>query len=159
MQKEQELKEFQSALRETLIDEQNDAGAGEGGGLMPRDAGTYVNADGTLTEVFKAELRQLQADELADLEDKIRDARPAATDVFGIKRRFCGVCEEDCRGYQANRVLFTTGQDGAGGEGQGEFPTFCRHCGCPAHFHKPEEERVDFPQDLAEQLVSKNIQS
>ena len=121
---------------------------------MDAQTNTYVHADGTLTEVFKNELRDLRDDELEKLEEKIKGARHADTDLFGIKRRVCQVCEESCIGYQANKILFSSGR-----EQKGEFPTFCKHCGCPAYWHKVEEEHMDFPEDLAEQLVSKNIQS
>ena len=88
------------------------------------------------------------------LEKKVREARPAETDLFGIKRRICSLCMEKCIGYEANKILFSADRDQCG-----EFPTFCKHCGHPAHFHKVEDEAMDFPSDLSEQLVTKNIQS
>ena len=95
----------------------------EGGtttGLLKADTSYYYNDDATLTEVFRNEIRQLTQDEMEELETRIAEARPAQADVFGIKRRFCTVCLEECPGYQANKILFSTGRDS-----RGEFATFC----------------------------------
>ena len=56
----------------------------------------------------------------------------------------------ECSGYEPTKVLFG---------GKGEFPTFCRHCNYPAHFHKVEEEKQQIPENLATLLTGKNIQS
>jgi hypothetical protein len=44
-------------------------------------------------------------------------------------------------------------------ESAGEFPTFCRNCSCPAHFHKIETEQLNFPEDLCRLITANNIQS
>ena len=41
---------------------------------------------------FAEELRELKEEELKKLEECIRNARPAARDLFSVKRRFCEVC-------------------------------------------------------------------
>ena len=84
----------------------------------------------------------------------MREARPAETDLFGIKRRVNTIAMDKCIGYEANKILFPTDR-----EQMGEFPTFCKHCAHPAYFHRVEDETMDFPDDLAEQLTTKNIQS
>jgi hypothetical protein len=58
---------------------------------------------------------------------------PSELDTFGIKRRVCKVCLSQCPGYKTG-----TAMSAAGVEQTGEFPTFCRNCSCPAHFHKIE---------------------
>lgn len=89
-------------------------------------------------------------DEARNFDDKLIGARPADHDLFGIKRRFCTICALDCSGYEPQKVLFG---------GRGEFPTFCRHCNCPAHFHSIEEEVNEMPESLSNLLAGKNIQS
>ena len=125
---------------------------GEGGykGLLDERANLHVTKDGALTEKFRTELRQTINEESILLEAKIKKARPADQDLFGIKRRFCEVCEEGCSGYEPTKVLFG---------GKGEFPTFCRHCNCPAHFHKVEQEPQQIPEALTDLITGKNIQS
>ena len=141
--------------------EDHNRNAAEGGtttGLLNADTNYYYKDVGDdkveLTEVFRNKIRDLSKMEIKELEMKIDEARPAHPDVFGIKRRFCTVCQDECPGYQANKILFSSGRDS-----RGEFATFCEHCNCPAYFHKIEEENMEFPRDLAEQLATKNIQS
>ena len=112
---------------------------------MDTNLNYYINEDNSLTEVFRHEIQQLQKADLAELDMKIKDARPAETDLFGIKRRFCSICRESgkCTGYEANKILFSSGRDEKGN--MPEFPTFCKHCMHAAHFHIVEEEKLDFP--------------
>jgi hypothetical protein len=84
----------------------------------------------------------------------LKASRAARTDLFGIKRRYCEVCLEDCIGYEANTQMFPSSIETAG-----EFPTFCKHCQCPAFFHSVIEDDMEFPEDLARQLTSHNIES
>lgn len=42
------------------------------------------------------------------LESKIVDLKPPQEDIFGIKRRFCQVCAQDCAGYQSSNFLFAS---------------------------------------------------
>lgn len=49
-----------------------------------------------MTENFKKDLRKSMDEEAERFEDKIKSARPADRDLFGIKRRYCEVCEIDC---------------------------------------------------------------
>ena len=71
-----------------------EATAGDGAHADGESSNRFHKGDeaATLREEFIAELRELQADEMAILEQKIKDARHADTDMFGIKRRFCTVC-------------------------------------------------------------------
>lgn len=87
-----------------------------------------LDEHGFLTQEFKDELRDFKEDELLRLEEAIKNARPPADDIFGVKRRFCTVCEQGCQGYEANNTIIPNGDIT-------EFPTFCKHCKCPAHFH------------------------
>jgi hypothetical protein len=75
------------------------------------------------------------------LEEKIKNARVPTEDIFGIKRRFCTVCEQGCNGYEPNILLVPKA---------GDFPTFCKNCKCPAHFHQIaiKAEEVPFPEEL-----------
>ena len=103
-----------------------------------------------MTENFKASLRTTMDEQAKIIDDKIKTARPADRDLFGIKRRLCEVCTVDCSGYEPQKVLFG---------GRGEFPTFCRHCNCPAYFHRVEEEQHMIPESLSDLITGKNIQS
>ena len=71
-----------------------EATAGDGAHADGESSNRFHMGDeaATLREEFIANLRTLQADEMAILEQKIKDARHADTDMFGIKRRFCTVC-------------------------------------------------------------------
>ena len=109
-----------------------DQSEGIGGvGLLGAGGSAFVPGSYALSENFKGQLRQVQDEELRLFEQKLKNARPADLDLFGIKRRYCEVCNDQCSGYEPTKVLFG---------GRGEFPTFCKHCNCPAHFHKVEEE-------------------
>lgn len=119
-------------------------------GFLDYSSNLHVTKDGQLTDNFRKDLRKSMDEEAERLEEKIKSARPADRDLFGIKRRFCEVCELDCQGYEPQKVLFG---------GKGEFPTFCRHCNCPAHFHKVEEETQMIPETLSDLITGKNIQS
>ena len=123
---------------------------GRVGFLDSKTSGVLVNAQGGLTDNFRTQLRTLQEEETQLFEEKLKSARPADKDLFGIKRRICTVCAEDCGGYEPTRVLFG---------GRGEFPTFCAQCNCPAHFHKIEDEKHEIPTALTDLLTGKNIQS
>jgi hypothetical protein len=94
------------------------------------------------------ELREFKQDELLSLEEKIKNSRLPSDDLFGIKRRFCTVCEQGCPGYEPSSLIVA-----------GEFPTFCNHCKCPAHFHQicitPEDIKI--PQEMREIIQSFNI--
>lgn len=72
--------------------------------------------------------------------------------MFGVKRHFCSACEKGCRGYEPNSQLVPL---------PGEFPTFCRNCKCPAHFHKVAIEAADiaFPEGLHESVKSHSLVS
>ena len=83
---------------------------------------------------FKAKNSHREVDKTEidrEFQNKLKSARPADHDLFGVRRRVCEICAGECSGYEPTKVLFG---------GRGEFPTFCRHCNCPAHFHKVEEE-------------------
>ena len=123
---------------------------GPASGLADARTSKYVTPDGQLTQAFSRELKKVAADEALDFDEKLIGARPADQDLFGIKRRFCSICGLDCPGYEPTKVLFG---------GRGEFPTFCRHCNCPAHFHSIEEELGEMPEKLSSLLTGKNIQS
>jgi hypothetical protein len=68
-------------------------------------------------------------------EKSVETAKRSEVDIFGIKRRNCRVCLEDCAGYLTSSVMFTPSD-----EATGEFPTFCMNCSCPADFHEIESE-------------------
>ena len=72
-------------------------------------------------------------------------------DIFGVKRRFCTVCEKGCIGYQPSTLMVPQ---------SGEFPTFCKNCKCPAHFHQVCVTPADivFPPELQETIKNYNIQ-
>jgi hypothetical protein len=40
-----------------------------------------------------------------NLEEKIKNSRLPAEDLFGIKRSLCKVCENGCTGYEANVLM------------------------------------------------------
>lgn len=99
---------------------------------------------GRLTEAAKSELREFKYNELLNLEEKIKNSRLPTEDFFGIKRRFCQVCETGCSGYEPSTIVVPQ---------SGEFPTFCKNCKCPAHFHQicfDSATDVIFPQELKE---------
>ena len=83
-------------------------------------------------------------------EDKIKDSRMPEADVFGIKRLACSVCEQDCPGYTCSSRLFAANSQAAN-----EFPTFCKVCRCPAHFHTVQENQVHVPEEF-QKLITGN---
>ena len=103
-------------------------------GLIDRRVGYYLDEKNQMTEEFKNEMRIKSAEEIYKLESTIRNARPPMKDYFGIKRRFCTICENDCPGYTGSSLPFSANSQSAI-----EFPTFCKVCSCPAHFHTKEE--------------------
>ena len=83
----------------------------------------------------------------------MQNARQPSEDIFGIKRRFCQVCEAGCIGYELNSMMVPSSQ---------EFPTFCKNCKCPAHYHLIAMDPVKdiiFPPELQETIKDHNIQS
>ena len=98
------------------------------------------------------DIREAKYEQLMELEERLRVSRLPYEDLFGIKRRFCSVCEDGCPGYEPNTLIVAV---------PGEFPTFCKACKCPAHFHKicvtPDEVKI--PEELKETFQNHNIAS
>lgn len=95
--------------------------------IAPGSISKHVDDMGHLTKGMIDELREIKYVELINLEEKIKNARLPTEDIFGIKRRFCKICESGCAGYEPNSLMVPL---------PGEFPTFCKACKCPAHFHQ-----------------------
>ena len=149
--------EFLRTLRTTMLEDKVRSGSSSrllGDGLQHDAYNRYINADGRLTDMFRTELSLIGQQEAQKLEDQLQDLQPPEADFVGIKRRFCRVCESDCKGYSSANFMFQ-GSD----QQRGEFPTFCKKCGCPAYFHNVAEDQNNFPPDLSEILKSNNIQS
>ena len=72
---------------------------GRVGFLDGQKNGVFVAADGSLTNNFKTQLLTLKDEEIELFEEKVKNARPADKDLFGIKRRICEVCTIECSGY------------------------------------------------------------
>jgi hypothetical protein len=110
----------------------------------------HLDAHGNLAKTLIDDLREFKHEELQNLEEAVKNARPPTEDLFGIKRRFCLVCEQGCSGYLPNKVMVPQ---------PGEFPTFCKNCKCPAHFHNitVEPQEIKFPEDLTETMQNFNI--
>lgn len=126
---------------------------GEYSGLFGQRGGPgRIDEEGNLGSTLIDDLREFKQDELMRLEEAILNARQPTEDLFGIKRRFCKVCQQGCNGYLPNNTMVPQ---------PGEFPTFCKHCKCPAHFHSVCESPADikFPEDLKECLHSYNIEA
>jgi hypothetical protein len=64
-----------------------------------------VDERGRLTDAALNELREFKYNELLNLEEKIKNSRLPTEDLFGIKRRFCQVCETGCTGYEPNTII------------------------------------------------------
>ena len=98
------------------------------------------------------DLKEFKVEELRTLEEKVKNARLPTEDLFGISRRFCTVCEQACQGYQA--ITLAVPQSG-------EFPSFCKNCKCPAHFHQVSltESDIKFPVELKDTIQNHNITS
>ena len=82
----------------------------------------------------------------------MKNARTPCVDIFGIQRRFCSVCAQGCIGYEPTQIMIPSGLS--------QFPTFCRNCYCPAHFHMvPPSFRDDFtfPENLVQVIKDFNI--
>jgi hypothetical protein len=79
--------------------------------------------------------------------------KPSRADHFGIKRTMCKI-DGECPGYETNTKLFAGADDV-----MGEFPTFCKHCQCPAHFHEIEQSQLKFPENLSGLMSAHNIQT
>jgi hypothetical protein len=93
-----------------------------------------------------ADLKDFKYYELMNLEEKIKNSRLPTEDLFGIKRSLCKVCESSCSGYEANVLMAPS---------HGEFPTFCKNCKCPSHFHNvcfDVSTDVKFPAELKETI-------
>ena len=75
-----------------MVEEDKD---GEYGGLVGGGSrvSRHLDENGKLTQEFIEELRELKKEELINLEEAIKNARLPTEDTFGIKRRFCSVCE------------------------------------------------------------------
>lgn len=119
-----------------------------------------LDATGKLTQEFIDDLREFKEEEMLRLEESIKNARQPSEDMFGIKRRFCRVCEKGCIGYEPINMLVPN-LAGAGGS-LGEFPTFCKNCKCPAYFHQVVVDVVKdivFPPELSETVKNYNITS
>lgn len=112
----------------------------------------HMDEDGNISKALIDDLREFKAEELLNLEESIKNARLPTEDLFGIKRRFCKVCEKGCTGYLPNTLMVPQ---------PGEFPTFCKNCKCPAHFHNicVDPEDIAFPEDLKVALQNHNITS
>ena len=110
----------------------------------------YVDNTGVLSKAMLDEIRDIKQQELHDLEEKLLNSRIPAEDLFGIKRRMCTVCESSCAGYEPNTLMVPV---------PGEFPTFCKLCKCPAHFHKicisPQD--IMIPEEIKETFLNHNI--
>lgn len=89
---------FISTLRQTMLEDNLQNGA-KGVGLLDKDANYYLTNDGKLTEGFVDELADIKKEQLKLLETSVNNATPTQADCFGIKRRFCSVCETGCQGY------------------------------------------------------------
>ena len=76
------------------------------GKLTMKDHSNLLDNEGKLTPYFKDILRDLKEEELENLEELIANARIPTEDIFGIKRRFCNVCEQGCIGYEPHTILF-----------------------------------------------------
>lgn len=97
-QLEAQRQRFYQAMSETIREDKG----GEQYGLISTLAENGIDEHGRLTKEMRDELSIFKEEELARLEESIKNARPATEDIFGIKRRFCSVCEQGCIGYEAN---------------------------------------------------------
>ena len=67
--------------------------------------GRLLDEKGRLTEAALRDLKDFKFNELLNLEEKIKNSRLPTDDLFGIKRRFCQVCETGCTGYEPNTIV------------------------------------------------------
>lgn len=120
-----------------MINDQAESG-NRGTKLIDATVCRYLTDEGKLTEEFRNELRITGARECKEMEKRIENVTLPGPDFFGIKRKSCKVCgdgEGSCPGYSGSRLIF-----GSSSQATNEFPTFCRMCRCPAHFHEVESE-------------------
>ena len=61
--------------------------------VVAKDLSNAVDENGRITKNMMDDLREFKRDELMNLEENINNARLPTPDMFGIKRRFCKVCE------------------------------------------------------------------
>ena len=103
LQKLEKRESFIRNLRKTMIadEEQN------GGTIIDSQVGAFLTEDGQLTQAFRSELKNISAAHLKALETKMETTRVPTADTFGIKRRFCTVCETECPGYTGSSLLFS----------------------------------------------------
>lgn len=111
---------------------------------------SHLDDNGLLSRDMLNDLKEFKHEVLLNLEETLKNTRVPTEDIFGVKRRFCQVCESACNGYEPSTLAVPQA---------GEFPTFCKNCKCPAHFHtvavNPDE--VSFPAELRETILSHNI--
>jgi hypothetical protein len=111
-----------------------------------------MDENGLISKGMIDDIREAKYEQLLELEEKLRSSRLPYEDLFGIKRRTCTVCEEGCPGYEPNALVVSI---------PGEFPTFCKSCKCPAHFHTvcitPDD--ILIPEELKETFQNHNIAS
>ena len=143
---EQKRKNFFKELRGKMIEDHNE---GYDSGLLNKQNDYFILPDGTLTEKFKHDLISVKEEQMAMFQNSVETAKRAEPDLFGIKRRNCKICLEECAGYVTRRVLSASDSS--------EFPTFCDSCNCPAYFHEIESDQMKFPEELAEVLTKHSI--
>ncbi|CDW75782.1 UNKNOWN [Stylonychia lemnae] len=147
---EEKYKRFLQALTDTIQEDKD--GEYE---MISKKIDRRLDQKGKLTQEVMEELLEFKEQTLWELEEQIQNARQPSEDLFGIKRRFCTVCEKGCIGYEPTNMVVPS-------EKVHEFPTFCKNCHCPAYFHKvcidPIKD-VQFPPELSETIKNYNIQS
>ncbi len=88
---DEKRKKFYSAMSEAIEEDKS----GEYASIInkKRLEGTGVDEKGNLSKGLLDDLRDFKQDELLNLEEAIKNARLPTEDIFGIRRRFCTVCE------------------------------------------------------------------
>jgi hypothetical protein len=112
----------------------------------------YLDENGFISKAMIDDIREAKYEQLMELEERLRVSRLPYEDLFGIRRGNCTVCEDGCPGYEPNALIVAV---------PGEFPTFCKTCKCPAHFHKIciNLDDVKIPHELKETFQNHNIAS
>jgi hypothetical protein len=66
----------------------------------------FIDQFGNLTKSYRAELKQFGR-EASKLEDEhMLKQHGGSTDIFGVHRVGCKVCEHECPGYMASLTIF-----------------------------------------------------
>jgi hypothetical protein len=141
------MEALRGAISATAAEQTQGLGPGKAWGQL--DAQDCIDARGGFTQKFKSELQLIAGEQLSRLE--ALTSRAASQDLFGVLRRRCEACQDNCAGYEPQGAVCPSGSRAL------DFPTFCQNCGCPACFHLVVQTGGALPEPVARTITGCNI--